>query len=102
MDQAEVERPFNISAGEAKDMTAFLDAGVLAISAPGAKHIEVFEAKKDIQGNRKSVGYAYDDKHQTTLPAGDYVVVAERPTTAARRKAPPPSRPATAPKSTVE
>jgi Ca-activated chloride channel homolog len=77
MDQAEVERPFNIRAGEAKDITAFLDAGVLAISAPGAKHIEVFEAKKDIEGNRKSVGYAYDEKHQTTLPAGDYVVVAE-------------------------
>jgi len=77
MDQAEVERPFNIRAGETKDIIAFLDAGVLAISAPGAKHIEVFEARKDIEGNRKSVGYAYDENHQTTLPAGDYAIVAE-------------------------
>ena len=35
----------------------------------------MFEAKKDIQGNRKAFGYAYDETHQTTLPAGDYVIV---------------------------
>ena len=80
MDQASVEQPFNIRAGETKDVTAILDAGVLSISAPGARHIEVFGAKKDIQGNRKSFGYAFDEKHQTTLPAGDYVVVADRDT----------------------
>ena len=73
MDQAEAEQPFNIRAGETKDVTVVLDAGVLAITAPGAKHIEVFEAKKDIQGNRKPFGYAFDETHQTTLPAGDYV-----------------------------
>lgn len=78
LDQAETEQPFNIRAGEAKGVTAILNAGVLAISAPGAKHIEVFEAKKDIQGNRKAFGYAYADTHQTTLPPGDYVVVATR------------------------
>ena len=87
MDQAEVERPFNIRAGEAKDIAAFLGAGVLSVSAPGARHIEVFEAKKDIQGNRKSVGYAYDEKHQTTLPAGDYVVVAEMPDDSGKKEA---------------
>ena len=78
MDQALGEQPFNIRAGEATDVAAVLDAGVLAISAPGAKHIEVFGAKKDIQGNRKAFGYAFDEKHQTTLPAGDYVIVADR------------------------
>ncbi len=78
MDEAEAEQPFNIRAGEAKDVTANLNAGVLAISAPGAKHIEVFAAKKDIQGNRKAFGYAFDEKHQATLPAGDYVIVADR------------------------
>lgn len=78
MDQATVEQPFNIRAAEAKDVTAILDAGVLAITAPGAKHIEVFAAKKDIQGNRKAFGYAFDEKHQTTLPSGEYVVVADR------------------------
>ncbi len=59
-------------------MTAVLDAGVLAIDAPGAKEIRVYSAKKDIQGNRKNFGYAYDQKHQTTLPVGEYVVEVDR------------------------
>jgi Ca-activated chloride channel family protein len=78
LDKAEVEQPFEIRAGESKDVTAHLNAGVLAISAPGARHIEVFAAKKDIQGDRKSFGYAFDEEHQATLPAGNYVVVADR------------------------
>ncbi len=41
----------------------------------GASFIEVFAAKKDIQGNRKPFGNAYADMHQTTLPAGDYAIV---------------------------
>ncbi|TIV09771.1 MAG: hypothetical protein E5W00_09650, partial [Mesorhizobium sp.] len=41
--------------------------------------IEIFEPKKDINGNRKSLGYAYDEKYQAALPAGDYVVVSEKP-----------------------
>ncbi len=86
MDQAEVEQPFNIRAGEAKDVTARLDAGVLVITAPGAKHIEVFEARKDIQGNRKASGYAFADAHQTTLRAGDYVIVADRETNGGKKE----------------
>ncbi|MCA0278591.1 MAG: VWA domain-containing protein [Proteobacteria bacterium] len=78
MDQAEVEQPFNIRVGEAGDVTAVLDAGVLAIDAPGAKEIRVYSAKKDIQGNRKEFGYAYDQKHQTTLPTGEYAVEVDR------------------------
>lgn len=78
MDQAEAEQPFAVKVGELTEISVTLNAGVLAVSAPGAKHIEVFEAKKDIQGNRKAFGYAFADTHQTTLPAGDYVVVADR------------------------
>lgn len=75
MDKATGETPFTVRAGEAVDLTAVLDAGVLAITAPGASMIEVFGAKKDIQGKRTSFGNAYADTYQTTLPAGDYVVV---------------------------
>ncbi|MEW9807762.1 VWA domain-containing protein [Mesorhizobium sp. ZMM04-5] len=78
LDKAEAEQPFNIRSGEAKDVTVVLDAGVLAITAPGAKDIKVFAAKKDIQGQRKEFGYGFDGAHQTTLPAGDYVVVTDR------------------------
>ena len=78
MDKAEAEQPFNIRAGESKDVTAVLNAGVLVISAPGAKDIKVFAARKNIQGERKEFGYGFDGAHQTTLPAGDYVVVTDR------------------------
>jgi len=78
MDQAVAEQPFTVKAGERIDVKVVLNAGVLAISAPGGKLIQVFAAAKDIQGNRKEFGYAYAETHQTTLPAGDYVVVVDR------------------------
>jgi Ca-activated chloride channel family protein len=78
LDQAVAEAPATVKTGERVDVSVVLNAGVLAISAPGATFIEVFGAAKDIQGNRKAFGYAYNENHQTTLPAGDYVVVADR------------------------
>ncbi len=88
MDQAAVEQPFSIKVGERQDVTAVLDAGVLAISAPGAKYIEVSGSARDIQGNRKQFGYAFAETHQTTLPAGDYAVSAERGDPAVKTEAP--------------
>ena len=78
VDLAVVEQPFTVKVGESQDLKVVMNAGMLAISAPGASKIEIFEAKKDMNGSRKSVGYAYDQKFQPTLPAGDYVIVAER------------------------
>jgi len=86
MDQASAETPFSLQAGEAKDIAVALDAGVLAITSPGAYFIEVFTAKKDIQGNRKPFGYAYADTHQTTLPAGDYAIVVTMPDNAGTKE----------------
>ncbi|WP_378944228.1 VWA domain-containing protein [Mesorhizobium sp. ANAO-SY3R2] len=77
LDQAEVEQPFSVRTGETSDVTAVIDAGILAITAPGATSIKVFSAGRDNQGNRKEFGHAFADKHQTTLPAGDYVIEAE-------------------------
>lgn len=78
MDQAEAEQPFNIRAGETKDVTAILDAGVLVVTAADAKDIKIFAAKKDIQGEREQVAYSFGSALQTTLPAGDYVIVTDR------------------------
>ncbi|CAH2405361.1 vWA domain-containing protein [Mesorhizobium ventifaucium] len=77
VDLAVVEQPFSVKAGEHQDLKIAINAGVLAITAPGASKIEIFDAKKDIDGNRKSLGYAYDEKYQAALPAGDYAVVSE-------------------------
>jgi Ca-activated chloride channel family protein len=78
VDLAVVEQPFTIKVGEFQDVKVAMNAGVLAITAPGASKIEIFEAKKDINGNRKSLGYAYDQKYQAAIVAGDYVVVSEK------------------------
>jgi len=88
MDQATVEVPFKIAVGESRNVDAALNAGVLSVSAPGAKFIEVLEAKKDLQGNRKQFGYNWGDTHQTTLTAGDYVVAADREANGGRKEMP--------------
>lgn len=77
-DLAVVEQPFTVKVGEFQDLKVAMNAGVLAITAPGASKIEIFEAKKDINGNRKSLGYAFDQKYQAAIPAGDYAVVSEK------------------------
>ena len=78
MDAAEGEAPFSVKVGERTEAGVVLDAGVLHITAPMAKEIRVYNAAKDIQGNRVNVAYSYDAQYQTTLNAGDYVVVAYR------------------------
>ena len=78
MDEATAETPFTVKVGEKTDVDVVLDAGVLAADAKGAKEIEVYAAKKDIEGKRQSFGNSYGETHQSTLPAGDYVVVAIR------------------------
>ena len=78
MGEAQAEQPFTVQTGERSDVKVVLNAGVVAISAPGASTIEIFSAAKDIQGNRKEFGLTYGESHQTTLPAGDYAIVATR------------------------
>jgi Ca-activated chloride channel family protein len=78
VDLAVVEQPFTVKVGEFQDVKIAMNAGVLAITAPGASKIEIFETKKDINGNRKSLGYAYDQKYQAAIPAGDYAIVSEK------------------------
>ncbi|MFD2055139.1 VWA domain-containing protein [Mesorhizobium calcicola] len=75
LDLAVVEQPFSIKVGDNQDIKVPLDAGVLAMSAPGAYSIEILSPKKDIQGNRKALGLSYGDAWQQTIAAGDYVVV---------------------------
>lgn len=68
------ETAFTSKAGEMVEVQVNINGGVLFIKAPDADFIEVLEAKKDIQGNRNSVTYAYGVEHQDTVPPGDYIV----------------------------
>lgn len=82
------EQPFSVTVGQMTDVNVTLNAGVLAVDAPGADGFKVFEAKKNIQGERKQVTYAYGEKMQTTLAAGDYVLVTNFTTDKADKETP--------------
>lgn len=75
MQAATAEQPFGIKVGEMSEVDVTLNAGVAAIAAPGADGFRIYEAKKDLQGERKQVTYGFGETFQTTLAAGDYVVV---------------------------
>lgn len=66
-----------VASGQTTKLVALLDAGVAAIKSPGAKHIEIFAAEKDINGERASVTYSYDASFNATLNAGSYVAVSD-------------------------
>jgi Ca-activated chloride channel family protein len=74
-DAVKVEQPFSIRSGEGSDLDINLNAGALAVTAPNGNYVEIFSAKKDIQGNRTSFGGTYDMAATRTLPPGDYHIV---------------------------
>jgi Ca-activated chloride channel family protein len=75
---AKAEAPFTVKTGERVDVSVVLNAGVLFVSAPGASSIEVFAAKKDIQGNRQQLAFGYAEELNVTAPGGDVVIIATR------------------------
>lgn len=68
------EIPFSIKAGEQKELTLNLNAGVVVINNPGGRLIQIMSATKDIEGKRQIISYNYGETFQDTLPAGDYVI----------------------------
>lgn len=68
------ETPFSVKAGEMKEVTVNINAGVLAVTAPGAYRVDIRSAKKDIQGKQKDISGGYDPNYQDTVPPGDYIV----------------------------
>ena len=72
-----------VKPGELTEATLNLNAGRITVEAlddsgqPVTKgvYFRVYEAKKDIEGNRKQVSSGGGKSHAISLPAGDYVVV---------------------------
>jgi Ca-activated chloride channel homolog len=86
-DAATVDAPFTVKSGERVEIKAVLNAGVLAITAPGANSIEVLDAKADLSGNRKTHSFSYDAEKTLIAPGGDYLVVVMRGETRAEATA---------------
>ncbi len=78
MGLAATDVPFAVKAGERVEIAAVVNAGVLFATAAEASAIELFAAKKDIQGNLRSMRFQYGDTLQVTTPPGDYIVRATR------------------------
>ena len=70
-----IESPFSVKVGEATKVDAKLNAGILAVKAPGYDGWKVLSAKPKIDGRREQFAYNYGEEWQTTLVAGDYLVV---------------------------
>ncbi len=75
---AVAEVPFTVKVGERVDIQVPLNAGVAAFTfGDGGTSLEVMSATKDINGNRKSIGYGFGPQWQSTFTAGDYVAVVD-------------------------
>ncbi|MCM2476622.1 hypothetical protein HGO38_24560 [Rhizobium sp. CG5] len=72
--QATGQTPFSIKAGERLEVRVNINGGVLAVTAPGASHIEVVGAAKDIQGRQEDITGSNGAALNETLPPGDYIV----------------------------
>ncbi|MFZ1681417.1 MAG: VWA domain-containing protein [Rhizobiaceae bacterium] len=72
--KADAELPIVVGAGERVEPVINLNAGVLAIAAPGAYRIDIVSAKKDINGKQAELSGGYGDAFSETLHPGDYEV----------------------------
>jgi Ca-activated chloride channel homolog len=81
---AKVDETLVIEAGMTTDKDVIFGTGLAVVEAfyteglkvDSSEHfVEIFEAKKDIDGNRKSVGYTYGAGAKFDLPAGDYAAM---------------------------
>ena len=73
-DAATADAGFELAAGAPIEVVVVLDAGILAVTAPGGDFLELLGSEKDIYGKRTSVAYTYGESWQLTAPAGDYVL----------------------------
>lgn len=72
------EVPFTVKTAEIVAVPVVLNAGILAVTTPADDTVEVFGAAKSIDGNRTAFDNGFGPEYQTTLPAGDYVVVTSK------------------------
>lgn len=70
-------RVFNadVKSGETTRVNYNVEAGVAHITAPDGATIEIYEAERDINGQRKWIGTHYDGDKSVALNEGKYLVV---------------------------
>nr|MBP9183663.1 hypothetical protein [Fuscovulum sp.] len=74
---ARVEVPFTVKPGERVEVAVVMNAGIAAITAPNANQVDILVAKAALDGTRERLETFYSPEGEVTLPAGDYVAVAQ-------------------------
>lgn len=82
------EAPFSVKVGERVEPKVVLNAGVLKVSAPDSDGWRILGAAKKIDGSREQFTYGYAQDFQSTLIAGDYVVVTKKPDGSGEKETP--------------
>ncbi len=72
--KAVAEAPVTIAPDALTEPQINVNAGILAITAPGGDRIDILGATKDIAGKRKDFGTNYGEAWQIALPEGDYLI----------------------------
>jgi Ca-activated chloride channel homolog len=76
LDLAEAEVPFKIVAGQEASVSVNLNAGFMAVKAPGSKRIEVRSGKAGLDGKRKWLNTVYTEDLNSAANAGTYHIMA--------------------------
>ena len=77
VDYAKAEMEGEVKAGQQAKIVINLNAGYLAVKAPGAGQVVVYTAQKDISGERNQVTYENGEEINRAFPAGSYHLVSE-------------------------
>ena len=88
IDGAKAEAPFSVKAGDQMTVNTVINAGIVAVKAPGYDGWEIAGAKKAIDGSRQKFHYGYGPEFQSTLLAGDYVIISRKPDGSGEKETP--------------
>jgi len=71
------EAPFTVNQNGLTEVVVSIDAGVVAVSAPGARRIDILSAPSALTGRQDNLQVAYDQNMQLVLNSGTYIAKAE-------------------------
>jgi Ca-activated chloride channel family protein len=78
-DEASAEIPFDLVAGPPVEVSVVLNAGLLALTAPGGDRLDILSSQKDIYGKQETIATSYGESWSLALPAGAYTVKVTKP-----------------------
>ena len=88
LDGVTLESPFSVKVGDNLETNIMLNAGILAVKAPLYDGWKILGAKPKIDGSSDQFAYGFGTEWQSSLVAGDYVIVTTKPDGTGEKKTP--------------